>query len=101
AVTMPWTVAHPAAPGGKAPGQHGGWLGKAYDPFRIEGDPNAPDFRVEGLGLPEGITADRLGGRRTLRVGMDHSPSLSGAGPAAWDGYCERALDSLSSAEAQ
>src|SRR5205807_207271 len=29
AVTMPWTVAHPAAPGGKAPGQHGGWLGKA------------------------------------------------------------------------
>ncbi len=57
---MPWTVAHPAAPGGKAPGQHGGWLGKAFDPFRVDGDPNAPDFQVEGLGLPEGVTPDRL-----------------------------------------
>jgi len=101
AVTMPWTVAHPAAPGGKAPGQHGGWLGKAYDPFRVEGDPNARNFRVEGLGLPEGVSADRLDRRRTLRAGMDRSPGLSGTGPAAWDGYCERALDSLSSAEAQ
>jgi hypothetical protein len=100
AVTMPWTVAHPAAPGGKAPGQHGGWLGKAYDPFRVEGDPNAPDFQVEGLGLPEGITADRLGGRRALRDRVDRVEGLSGTGPLAWDGYCDRALDSLRSAEA-
>ena len=100
AVTMPWTVAHPAAPGGKAPGQHGGWLGKAYDPFRVEGDPNAPDFQVEGLGLPDGITADRLGGRRALRDSIDRGRDLSGTGPRAWDGYCDRALDSLGSAEA-
>ena len=66
AVTMPWTVAHPAAPGGKAPGQHGGWLGKAYDPFRIDGDPNEPGFRVPGLGLPDGVSAERLEDRRTL-----------------------------------
>ncbi len=100
AVTMPWTVAHPAAPGGKAPGQHGGWLGKAYDPFRIQGDPNAEDFRVEGLGLPDGITSDRLDTRRALRDGLDLGHELSGTGPASWDGYCERALDSLASAEA-
>lgn len=100
AVTMPWTVAHPAAPGGKAPGQHGGWLGKAYDPFRVEGDPNAPDFQVEGLGLPEGITADRLGGRRALRERIDRVRELSGTGPRSWAGYCDRALDSLRSAEA-
>ena len=55
-VTMPWTVAHPAAPGGRAPGQDAGWLGKAYDPFRVEGDPNAPNFRVAGLDLPEGVS---------------------------------------------
>ena len=79
---MPWTVAHPAAPGGKAPGQHGGWLGKAYDPFRVEGDPNAPDFRVEGLGLPDGITADRLGGRRALRDRIDRAPGSPGPAPA-------------------
>ena len=62
AVTMPWTVAHPAAPGGKAPGQHGGWLGKGFDPFKVEGDPNARGFQVGGLGLPEGVDASRLGG---------------------------------------
>src|SRR5262245_19501332 len=100
-VLMPWTVAHPAAPGGKAPGQHGGWLGPAFDPFRVEGDPNAADFRVEGLRLPAGVTADRLNGRRALRAAIDPAPSLSGTGPAAWDGYCERALDALRSAEAQ
>ena len=81
AVTMPWTVAHPAAPGGKAPGQHGGWLGKAYDPFRVDGDPNADDFRVEGLGLPDGITADRLGGRRALRRGSTTPTGSPGPGP--------------------
>ena len=26
-------------PGGRAPGQNAGWLGKAFDPFRVEGDP--------------------------------------------------------------
>ena len=48
AVTMPWTVMHPAAPGGKAPGQDAGWLGKAYDPFRVEGDPNVAGLPGRG-----------------------------------------------------
>ncbi len=61
AVNMPWTVMHPAAPGGKAPGQDGGWLGKAFDPFHVDGDPNAAGFEVQGLGLPAGIS------RRTPR----------------------------------
>lgn len=101
AVTMPWTVAHPAAPGGKAPGQHGGWLGKAFDPFRIEGDPNAPDFQVEGLGLPDGLTADRMTGRRALFGSLPRPTGLSGAGALAWDGMQARALDALTSAEAR
>ena len=58
AVNMPWTVMHPAAPGGRAPGQDAGWLGKAYDPFHVDGDPNAAGFQVEGLGLPDGISPD-------------------------------------------
>ncbi len=82
AVTMPWTVAHPAAPGGKAPGQHGGWLGKGFDPFRVEGDPNAAGFRVGGLGLPDDVTPDRLRGRRALLGTVGSGPDLAGAGPA-------------------
>ena len=59
-------------------GQHGGWLGKAYEPFRIEGDPNGPDFAVAGLGLPEGVAPDRL---RTPRVA--HGGREKRWGPAA------------------
>ncbi len=96
AVTMPWTVAHPAAPGGKAPGQHGGWLGKTYDPFRVDGDPNAPDFRVSGLTLPPGVSPDRMDARRDLLTHLgDHN------GVPQWDNLQARALDALGSAEAR
>jgi hypothetical protein len=98
AVTMPWTVAHPAAPGGRAPGQNGGWLGKAVDPFRVDGDPNANGFRVGGLDLPEGITPERLCSRRALLGAMDR-PSRTQ--PLPWDHFQARALDALGSAEAR
>jgi hypothetical protein len=101
AVTMPWTVAHPAAPGGKAPGQHGGWLGKAYDPFRIDGDPNAPGFRVSGLDLPEGVTQERMDGRRGLLGALESDAILSGSGYESWGGMQAKALDALASAEAR
>ncbi len=93
-VLMPWTVAHPAAPGGKAPGQHGGWLGAAFDPFRIEGDPNQADFRVGGTEPPEGVDSARLRSRRALLGGLD-------SGRHVWGTFQARALDSLASAEAR
>jgi hypothetical protein len=101
AVTMPWTVAHPAAPGGKAPGQHGGWLGKGFDPFRVEGDPGAVGFQVEGLGPPEGLDSGRMCDRRALLAAMGNGRDLAGTGPRAWDGFQARALDALASAEAR
>lgn len=66
AVTMPWLVNHPAAPGGVAPGQHGGWLGKSYDPFLVTGDPSDPQWKISALSLMEGLTKDRLTSRREL-----------------------------------
>ncbi|WZO98030.1 DUF1501 domain-containing protein [Isosphaeraceae bacterium EP7] len=95
-VTMPWTVAHPAAPGGRAPGQHAGWLGKAYDPFAVEGDPNNPAFKVAGLDLPDGVSPERMVGRRSLLGGL--SPVESSG---AWGGFQSKAIDALSSAEAR
>jgi hypothetical protein len=95
-VTMPWTVAHPAAPGGRAPGQDAGWLGKSYDPFRVEGDPNDPNFRVTGLDLPEGVSAERMRHRRTMLAGTP-TPTPD----TAWDSFQARALDALTAAEAQ
>ncbi|MDB5310190.1 MAG: hypothetical protein JWO38_4392 [Gemmataceae bacterium] len=66
AVTLPWAVSHPSAPGGVAPGQNAGWLGAGFDPFLVTGDPNAPTFRVAGLTGPAGVPADRLAGRADL-----------------------------------
>ena len=101
AVTMPWTVAHPAAPGGRAPGQDAGWLGKAFDPFRVEGDPNDAAFAVPGLGLPDGVTGDRLVGRRTLFDEVGPGPFLPGRSASSWGHLHEKALDALESADAR
>jgi len=95
---MPWTVMHPAAPGGKAPGQDAGWLGKAYDPFHVDGDPNASGFRVEGLGLPPGISPGRLAARRAL---LDRLADSSCKGPESWDAFQQKSLDALVSAQAR
>ena len=96
---MPWTVAHPAAPGGRAPGQNAGWLGKAFDPFRVEGDPNDPGFQVEGLALPAGVDPDRFARPpRTAGRFRTASPSLR---PPGWDAFQARALDALASARAR
>ncbi|MBI3462289.1 MAG: DUF1501 domain-containing protein, partial [Planctomycetes bacterium] len=36
-------------------GQEGGYLGKQYDPFYLNADPAAPDFKVMDLAPPKGI----------------------------------------------
>ena len=74
AVNMPWTVMHPAAPGGRAPGQDAGWLGKAYDPFHVDGDPNA-------LGLPRR-------GPRSARRDLAGTPGFSPRAARAARRHC-------------
>ncbi len=70
-VMLPWKVLHPAAPGGVAPGQHGGWLGRQYDPFVVEGNPNSKAWQAPSLGLSEDISLDRLDARRQLLSSLD------------------------------
>jgi len=70
-VTIPWIVSHPAAPGGQAPGQNGGWLGKSYDPFVVAGDPNEKNWRVKELSLRGGLSIERLVGRQQLLSHID------------------------------
>src|SRR5437764_1178464 len=53
------------------PGQSGGFLGKQYDPFRVEGDVENAAFRVPDLLLPTGMTAQRLEERRALLPLLD------------------------------
>jgi hypothetical protein len=48
------------------PGQFGGCLGPQNDPFVLNRDPNAADFKIPDLTLPEGLTKGVLEERRAL-----------------------------------
>ena len=96
-VMMPWSVLHPAAPGGTAPGQHGGLLGPGYDPFVLKGDPNASNFEVPGIGLPVGLTLEHLQSRRALLDLVDGQ----GVQAPAYARQRERALDLVAAPQAR
>ncbi len=70
-VTLPWKALHPAAPGGEAPGQHGGWLGPSHDGLLLSGDPNDPAWTPSGLSLPQDMTLSRLESRFQLLKLLD------------------------------
>jgi hypothetical protein len=54
------------------PGTDSAYLGKKWRPFETMADPAADGpFSVPNLGLPEGISADRLDDRRALLGGID------------------------------
>lgn len=100
-VTLPWVVSHPAAPGGVAPGQNGGWMGSGFDPFTLTGDPSAPNFGIPGLRLPAGLTPDELALRRDLLAGLDckAAAAMAAADEVKLDGMQRRALDLVTSPE--
>lgn len=70
-VTLPWKVFHPAAPGGEAPGQHGGWLGSRHDGLLLTGDPNAKDWKAGALTLPSDMSVERMQARYQLLRTLD------------------------------
>lgn len=47
------------------------YLGPAYEPFRVGGDPNAPKFSVPNIGLTEKKTLGRMKDRISLRRQLD------------------------------
>ena len=58
--------------GGNMPhGQSAGYLGKTFDPFVLNADPNDKNFKVPDLLPPDYVTALREQRRRTLRAAID------------------------------
>jgi hypothetical protein len=100
-VTLPWTVMHPSAPGGTAPGQHAGWLGPAYDPFLIAGDPNAKNFRVSGLDLIDGVSTARIEARQALLGELKSATAAGTRTNGSFDNLQDRAFDMLTSGAVQ
>lgn len=79
-----------------------GFLGEAYRPFVVSGDPNAPDFRVQNVGSTLPGHADLLNTRSGLRGQFDtfrRDLDRSGA-VAAMDRFETQALNLLTSTEA-
>lgn len=98
-VTIPWKAYHPAAPGGKAPGQHGGWLGRTFDPFLLTGDPNSDNWSVPALKLSEGTSPGRLLTRQQLLGTIDRQQRVlaDSAAGRIMTGHQAKAVDFLTS----
>ncbi|HWB14541.1 MAG TPA: DUF1501 domain-containing protein [Pirellulales bacterium] len=47
------------------------YLGDAYSPFTVTGDPNNPSFSVPNIGLSDAAEVQRLGRRSSLRQKLD------------------------------
>jgi hypothetical protein len=68
-----------AVPGSTRPGPPNtnefvpAYLGESYAPFCTMGEPREKDFRVQDLGLLEGISPERLNRRETLRGRIESS----------------------------
>src|SRR6185437_4513465 len=58
--------------GGNMPhGQNAGYLGKQYDPFVLNADPSAKDFKVPDLLPPDYISAVRARRRQRMRAAVE------------------------------
>src|SRR5437899_339939 len=66
------------------PSHFGGCLGRRFDPFVLDADPNADDFRVRDLRLDESLTPDRLERRMDL-LGKFGASGATVENPAAAD----------------
>ena len=85
----------------ETPGQFGGCLGVQHDPFVVNADPNAADFKVESISLPESMSKTRFEQRIKL---MHHltatSPKIASPSVPEIDTFNERAVDILQSEKA-
>ena len=77
------------------PCQGAGFLGAAYDPFRIEGDPANRAYRADELTMPGELSMDRLQQRRALLDNLD--PSKAGGQVTPIRRFYDRAYELLES----
>jgi hypothetical protein len=67
---------HVIADGSITPGQHASFLGKSHNPLFFNEDPNAADFRLPELSLPDGLTPERLSDRTDILKLIDQQSNL-------------------------
>jgi hypothetical protein len=78
-VVLPWYTQF-AGQDRPIAGQTGGRMGAAYRPFLVQGDPSRPDFRMEGLDLPDDVPLGRAEVRDALRRRLERADRAAGQG---------------------
>ncbi|NBU29592.1 MAG: DUF1501 domain-containing protein, partial [Caulobacteraceae bacterium] len=79
--------------------QGAAYLGRAYTPFIVDGDPSKATFEVRNIGLNQEM-AQRLDDRRTLLRGIERV-RREGEKAGAMSGHYDRAFDLLTSTKAR
>ena len=84
-------------------GQTAGFLGKLWEPERFIGDPAAPNYHIEGLGLTGDVTRVRMNRRRDLLGQLNGQLRTLERGGAveAWDRQSQQAFDLVMSGRAR
>jgi hypothetical protein len=75
------------------------YLGAAANPFIVESDPNAPEFRVKNLALPKDLPLARLEDRRHVLESLDGLRRQGERGVADMDQHYQRAFSLLTGRE--
>jgi hypothetical protein len=87
----------------RTPGEFAGFLGKVHDPLWVLKDPNAKDFKVTEVALPDGVDVQRLSDRRAIQAGLAGLSELADreAAVRGMQDYQAKALDLLTSPRTQ
>src|SRR5262245_28013923 len=75
------------------------YLGRGYNPFITESDPNLPEFRVRNLSLPTDMSIERLEDRKHLLESLDASKRAMDSAGADLTPHAQRAFSMLTSKE--
>lgn len=80
-------------------GQHAGFLGAAYDPYRVNSDANLPDYSPGALDPQSEVPPPRVSSRRDLLKAIRVQSGYLEASPAGFDfgSYYEKALELVTS----
>ncbi len=79
------------------PGQHGGFLGSRWDPWRLTCDPSEKECKIPELALQDGVSDVRLAARTGLLSHVDPKANTS-RGDRTWTTYItdsQQAMDLL------
>jgi hypothetical protein len=84
------------------PGQYGGCLGAKHDPFVLNSDPNAADFKVRDITPIDGVPVRRLEERQSLLRQIEGGrPLIDSASARELEVYQSKALSLLTSGAMQ